>query len=57
MPARACRDRIFLIVVLIFVEATLLGIAASMKLDDDFIKNINISKHAQLLVVQKPFKG
>jgi hypothetical protein len=26
-------------------------------LDDDFIKNINISKHAQLLVVQKPFKG
>jgi hypothetical protein len=31
---------------LIFVEATLLGIAA-MKMDDDF-KNINISKHAQL---------
>jgi hypothetical protein len=48
-------SRIFLIVVLIFVEATLLGIAA-MKLDDDF-KNINISKHAQLLVVQEPFKG
>jgi hypothetical protein len=41
---------------MIFVEATLLGIAA-MKLDDDFIKNINISKHAQLLMVQKPFKG
>jgi uncharacterized membrane protein YwzB len=49
-------DRIFLIVVLIFVEATLLAIAA-VKLDDDFIKNINISKHAQLLVVQEPFKG
>jgi hypothetical protein len=49
-------SRIFLIVVLIFVEATfILGIAA-MKLDDDF-KNINISKHAQLLVVQEPFKG
>jgi hypothetical protein len=53
--ASTSRDRIFLIVVLIFVEATLLGIAA-MKLDDDF-KNINISKHAQLLVVRKPFKG
>jgi uncharacterized membrane protein YwzB len=39
------RDRIFLIVVLLFV-VTLLGIAA-MKLDNDF-KN-NISKHAQLL--------
>jgi hypothetical protein len=39
---------------LIFIEAALLGIAA-MKLDDDFIKNINISKNAQLLVVQKPF--
>jgi hypothetical protein len=47
------RDRIFLIVVLLFV-VTLLGTAA-MKLDDDF-KN-NISKHAQLLVLQKPFKG
>jgi hypothetical protein len=50
------QDRIFLIVVLLFVhfkliqdqivEATSLGIAA-MRLDDDF-KN-NISKHAQLL--------
>jgi hypothetical protein len=40
---------------LLFVEATLLGIAA-MKLDDDFIKNISISKHAQLLVVQKLLK-
>jgi hypothetical protein len=43
--ASTSRDRIFLIVVLLFV-VTLLGIAA-MKLDDDF-KN-NISKHAQLL--------
>jgi hypothetical protein len=39
-----------IIVVLIFVEATLLGISAAMKLDDDFIKNINISKHAQSII-------